>query len=87
MTRMSREFSLVLLGAGLLTAGYFAWPEQDIQKRSEEQEQKRVGGHRSHGHAFIFIGYHGGARPPAMANVSKGGLGTVGNRVGGFGGS
>ena len=27
MTRMSREFSLVLLGAGLLTAGYFMWPE------------------------------------------------------------
>ena len=34
MTRMSREFSLVLLGAGLLTAGYFAWPEQDFERRA-----------------------------------------------------
>ena len=37
MTRMSREFSLVLLGAGLLTAGYFMWPEKDFEKRAEEQ--------------------------------------------------
>src|SRR5436190_8519906 len=27
MARMSREFTLVLLGASLLTAGYFLWPE------------------------------------------------------------
>ena len=37
MTRMTREFSLVLLGASALTAAYFLWPEQDFEKRSEEQ--------------------------------------------------
>jgi hypothetical protein len=29
MARMNREFSLVLLGAGLLTAGYFLAPDPD----------------------------------------------------------
>ncbi len=96
MTRMSREFSLVLLGAGLLTAGYYAWPEQDFDKRAEEQARKRVGGNggtRSHGGMFIFIGHFGGGsssmsgRSPAMASVSKGGFGSIGGRVGGgFGG-
>jgi hypothetical protein len=98
MTRMSREFSLVLLGAGLLTAGYFAWPEQDYEKKAEEQARKRVGGNgggRTHGGGFIFIGYFGGGgsssatggRSPAMASVSKGGFGSIGGRVGGgFGG-
>ncbi|MBM3979968.1 MAG: hypothetical protein FJ304_06735 [Planctomycetes bacterium] len=96
MTRMSREFSLVLLGAGLLTAGYFMWPERDFDKRADEQAQKRVGGNgggtRTTG--FIFIGHFGGGsssvsggRSPAMASVSKGGFGSIGGRVGGgFGG-
>jgi hypothetical protein len=36
MARMSREFSLVLLGAGLLTAGFFL-PESDpAQKAADE---------------------------------------------------
>ncbi len=95
MTRMSREFSLVLLGAGILTAGYFAWPEQDFDKRAEEQARKRVGGNgnggRTHGGGFIFIGHFGGGgassvsggRSPAMASVSKGGFGSIGGRVGG----
>jgi hypothetical protein len=96
MTRMTREFSLVLLGAGLLTTGYFAWPEQDFEKRAEEQAQQRVGGNggRSRGGStFIYVGHYGGAssvgggRSPAMASVSKGGFGSIGGRVGGgFGG-
>jgi hypothetical protein len=96
MTRMSREFSLVLLGSGLLTAGYFAWPEQDFDKRTEEQARKRVGGSgtsRSGGMFFIYHGVGGGSssvsggRSPAMASVSKGGFGSIGGRVGGgFGG-
>src|SRR5262245_44763948 len=92
MTRMSREFSLVLLGAGLLTAGYFMWPEQDFEKRAEEQARNRVGG-RSSGAHILLIGHYGGssavsggARSPAMASVSKGGLGSIGGRVGGGGG-
>jgi len=93
MTRMSREFSLVLVGAGLLTAGYFMWPEKDFEKRAEEQAQNRVGGRRTHGGGFIFIGHFGGSssvsggRSPAMASVSKGGFGSIGGRVSGGGGS
>ncbi|AMV26819.1 hypothetical protein VT84_20635 [Gemmata sp. SH-PL17] len=97
MTRMSREFSLVLLGAGLMTAGYFVWPEQNYDKEVDKQAEKRVGGRsRSGGGTFIFIGHiggggpssvSGGGRSPAMASVSKGGFGSVGGRVGGgFGG-
>lgn len=93
MTRMSREFSLVLLGAGILTAGYFMWPEQDFEKRGEAAAAKRVGGNRtSGGHVFIWIhgggGSHSvtGTRSAAMANVSRGGLGAVGGRVSGGGG-
>jgi hypothetical protein len=91
MTRMSREFSLVLLGAGLLTAGYFLWPEQDFEKRAEEQARQRVGGGRTGG-GFIFIGHFGGSssvsggRSPAMASVSKSGFGSIGGRVASGGG-
>jgi hypothetical protein len=92
MTRMTREFSLLLLGSGMLTSGYFLWPEQDFEKRSEEQAQQRVGGQsstygRSH---IIYVGHFGGSgsvtgagRSPAMGSVSRGGLGSIGGRVGG----
>ena len=91
MTRMSKEFSLVLLGAGLLTSGYFLWPEPDFQKRAEEQAGRRVGSR--HGH-ILFLGYFGrggssvaGSKPAAMGSVSRGGLGSIGSRVaGGSGG-
>ncbi len=90
MSRMSREFSLVLLGSSMLSTGYFAWPEQDFEKRAEEQAQHRVGGHSSGGGHVIFISHYGGAgsmsgagRAPAMASVSRGGLGSIGARVGG----
>jgi len=97
MTRMSREFSLVLLGAGVLTAGYFMWPEQDFEKRAEEQAQARVGGQRragSGGHVLIFVHSSGGGaysrtgtgRSAAMASVSRGGFGAIGGRVSGGGG-
>jgi hypothetical protein len=93
MTRMSREFSLVLLGAGLLSAGYFMWPEKDYEKRAEEQAQNRVGGRHRTGGGIIFIGHFGGGRSsvsggrsPAMASVSKGGFGSIGGRVSGGGG-
>ena len=97
MTRMSREFSLVLLGAGLLTAGFFAWPEKDIEKRAEEQAQNRVGGNpnttRRTGSHILFIGHFGGgpssisggSRSMAMGSISKGGFGSIGGRVSGGG--
>jgi len=94
MTRMSREFSLVLMGAGLLTAGYFAWPEENFEKATTEQDAKRVGGRHGYGGAHIlFIGYYGGgsystpgARPFTSAGVAKSGFGSIGARVGGGGG-
>lgn len=91
MTRMSREFSLVLLGAGILTAGYFLWPEQDFEKRSEEQARNRVGARSSGG--FIFLSHFGGGSSSVrgggagmMGSVSKGGLGSIGGRVASGGG-
>ncbi|AWM37914.1 hypothetical protein GobsT_40210 [Gemmata obscuriglobus] len=98
MTRMSRELSLVVLGATVLTGAYFVWPETNYETEADKQAERRTGGRsRSGGGTFIFIGHFGGggpsavsgrgARPPAMASVSKGGFGTVGSRVGGgFGG-
>jgi hypothetical protein len=90
MTRMTREFSLLLLGSTMLTSGYFLWPEQDFEKRSEEQAQRRVGGAgRSSGVHILYIGHYGGSgsvsggRSPAMSGVSRGGFGSVGGRVGG----
>lgn len=95
MSRMSREFSLVLVGAGILTAGYFAWPEQDFEKRAEEQANQRVGRRSGGGGMLIFIhgggGSHsvtGGARAATFGSVSRsaGGLGSIGGRVSGGGG-
>ena len=88
MTRMTREFSLVLLGAGVLSSGYFLWPEKDFEKRAEEQAQAQIGGH-SHGgggHVFFFAHHPGGARvstggrSPAMSAVPTRGFGSTGAR-------
>lgn len=85
MARMSREFSLVLLGAGILTAGYFYYREDDkLFAKEEEQTRQQVNGRQGHYHGgLIFIhggGYAGGrASSPAMAsNVSRGGIGRIG---------
>jgi hypothetical protein len=95
MTRMTREFSLVLVGAGILSAGYFVWPEKDFEKRSEEQARARVGGgngRHTHGHMLFFIhttsgarSAPGGARSPAMAAVGSRGFGSTGARISGGG--
>src|SRR5262245_40351170 len=60
MARMSREFNLVLLGAGLLTAGSFLWPDPDPVKRAEEEENRNGGGGRSRTrttHVFFVTTY------------------------------
>jgi hypothetical protein len=90
---MTRELSVVLLGAGMLSAGYFMYPEQDFEKRSEEQARKRVGGRSTGGGHILFIGHFGGGsgsisgggRSPAMGTVAKGGFGSIGGRVSGGG--
>lgn len=90
MTRMSQEFSLVLLGAGLLTTGYFLWPEPDFEKRSEEEAHRRVGS--THGGHLLLIGHFGGsssvssARPASSGSIARGGFGSIGGRVAGGGG-
>ena len=94
MTRMSREFSLVLLGAGILTAGYFAAPSRDeeLEQKAEEQAARRVGhqnGSHRHGMVplFFFVhspGYAGSAvgKSAASPSVARGGFGGVGRSVG-----
>jgi hypothetical protein len=87
MTRMTKEMSLVLLGSGILTAGYFLVPqtEEAMEAKAEEQAAKRTGHgsnyHRSGGF-FLFIHSHGYAgtttgRPAAYSTST---------RAGGFGG-
>lgn len=89
MTRMTREFSFVLLGASALSAGYFLWPEHDFEKRAEEQAHKRVGGtYVPHGLIWVHAGGSPvrGGKPVAVAGVTRGGFGQIGARVSGGGG-
>ncbi len=70
MTRMTREFSFVLLGSGVLTTGYFLAPSPDaaIEQNANELAAEQVGagtrdsnGHyRPHsglgmGYAMLFL--------------------------------
>jgi len=88
MSRMSREFSLVLLGAGILTAGYFLAPspEDELDAKAEEQAAERVYAdnsnpgsrpYRSH-HVIIWVHSpaYAAARPMGgVSTVSRGGFG------------
>jgi hypothetical protein len=89
MTRMSREFSLVLLGAGVLTAGYFLFREDnDLFAKEEEQSKQQVAGnHRTYHGPLIFIyggGYSGGrsSSPATAGGVARGGFGSMGAHAG-----
>jgi hypothetical protein len=94
MSRMSREFSLVLLGAGILSAGYFLAPspDEELEKKADEQAAQRVHAnngqghtHRSHVplllwvHSPMYTGGATGGRSPAMSTVSRGGFGGLGS--------
>ena len=97
MSRMSREFGLVLLGSGILSAGYFTAPspEQEMEKKAEDQAAERTGHSRSSGYHgggfFLFVhspAYAGnsGGRPSAYSPTSRaGGFGTVGRAFSGGG--
>lgn len=102
MTRMSREFSLVLLGSGILTAGYFVAPspDEELEKKAEEQAAVRVGHdsdqarthYRRTGVPIVFFvhshGYAGSSygRSAASPTVSRSGFGGVGRSMGAGGG-
>jgi hypothetical protein len=98
MSRMSREFSLVLLGSGILTAGYFTAPspEDEMEKKQDEQTAARTGHSTGHGYRpggmFLFIHspYYGGGttngRPAAYSPTTRaGGLGAAGRAFSGGG--
>jgi hypothetical protein len=94
MARMTREFSLVLVGSGVLTAGYFLYPDEDLEAKQKEQVEQQLGGqanNQRNGHhvyrpGFIWIhtgawssGGGYGSRAPAMGgNISRGGFGGIG---------
>jgi hypothetical protein len=91
MARMSREFTLVLLGSSLLTAGYFLWPEEDPVKKAEaanadpnnNNNNGRDGNNRTYRSRFVLIPivYRTGTSPAMpRSSVARGGFG----RVGGF---
>jgi hypothetical protein len=85
VTRKSRELGLVLVGAGILTAGYFIYSDnKELMAKEEEQTKHQVGGRHGYHSTLIFIhggGYSGGrSSSPAMAsNTSRGGFGRIGS--------
>ncbi len=87
MTRMSREFSLVLLGSGVMTAGHFLFPEPDVEAAQNEQLEAQASNH-SHHSSFIWIhsGYgYGSSRTSlsaATGSIRTGGFGSFGRGAG-----
>jgi hypothetical protein len=57
MARMSREFKLVLLGAGILTAGSFLWPDPDLVEVAEKNAKDPDGGGTSSSGRRSRMGY------------------------------
>jgi hypothetical protein len=82
MARMTREFSLVLLGAGLLTAGYFLWPEEDPIQLANEQGAAGGGGGRrgatTRHVVFVHAGGIGRGSTVASTATLRGGFGRSG---------
>ena len=87
MTRMTKEFSLVLLGSGLLTAGYFLWPEDNFDKKAQDQAAQHAGGTRyRHGVIPIFITTpRYAAAPTTSSGISRSGFGATGRSFSGGG--
>jgi hypothetical protein len=82
---MTRELSLVLLGSGILSAGYFLFQDnEDLAAKEEDQMRQQVGtsnGHRYGGTMFIY--YHGGyssarTSPALGGSVASRGFGGIG---------
>ena len=88
MARMGREFSLVLLGSGMLAAGSFLWPAEDLAARAAQAGAQQVAGNAAMnrpGHLIFLHSFRGGAGPNvgARANISRGGFGGIGRGISG----
>lgn len=91
MARMTREFSLVLLGTGVLTAASFLWPETNLDEQAEKEADKQVassstGTHRRGFYAPILFMHRGAAMGSTATNTgrvafNRGGFGTTGSRI------
>ncbi len=81
MTRMSKEFSLVLLGSGLLTTGYFLWPGDNLEHKAQEEAARQAGGtrYRRGGYVPIFITTSRfSSAPVSTGSISRSGFGSTG---------
>jgi hypothetical protein len=88
MSRMSVELGLVLLGSGILSAGYFLAPspEEEMEKKTNDQMAQRTGHNNSthyrSGGFFLFVhspAYSGSGtgRPNAYSpSARSGGFGS-----------
>ena len=95
MARMTREFSLVLVGSGILTAGYFLYPEEDVEAKEKEQVAQQVAGNNNNNnnqghrrtHVPLFLWIHTGAWGAGPANSGARPTAMGGGKVarGGFG--
>src|SRR4051812_28232307 len=99
MTRMTREFSLVLLGSSLLAgSAFFVGDEDPEHKANREVQQQLAGGHgqtthhsRTHFYPIFFHSSRsmlGSGRAPSSAgrvstSVSRGGFGSTGHGMSG----
>ena len=87
MARMGREFSLVLLGSGMLAAGSFLWPAEDLAVQAANAGAQQVAGNaaRARGGHMIFLHTFGGGRAgpsvAAGASVSRSGFGGMGRSI------
>ena len=82
MAHMTREFSLVLLGAGLLTGGSFVVPERDLELLANQQAAQHVAGRPHVGIFHPIIHATGRSGSPARPSISRGGFGSLGRSFG-----
>jgi hypothetical protein len=91
MARMNREFSLVLLGAGLLTAGYFLAPDTDPVQRATDAATEGGGDNAQAGSSrrrtrtahtiIIFHSTVGPHRAFGTSSTVRGGFGRSGSGI------
>ena len=87
MARMTRELTLVLLGSGLLSMGYFLWPEDDPAKKAEDAANGGQGGTTRSGrtYGYVVIVRRGTSSPTSYARTTtvRGGFGRTGIGISG----